>query len=127
LLVPLSSWNSSRTGSLAAPEGGARGRLTTLAGALALEYERSAEASFPFRELLGRSLITGPMLLTLLLLLLAPRGPPEPGATFSDVWLTAPATTELPVVGVAPGSLAGDVDGSEVRYGPRGRDPATGI
>jgi hypothetical protein len=83
------------------------GRVTTLVGPLAPEYDSSVETSFALREPFGRSVITGPTAL-----LLAPRGTLEPGATFSGVWLTALATAEFPVVDVTAGS-AGSLESDE--------------
>jgi hypothetical protein len=96
-----------------------------LGGRLALEFEfdSSAEASFAFRELLERSVVTGPALLVLVL-----RGPPEPGVTFSGVGLTMLATTGFAAVDVDVDVAAGSLpsDAPEARYGLRGRDPTIG-
>jgi hypothetical protein len=96
------------------------GRLTPLPGRLAPEDDTAVEESLVFREGLGRSLVTGVMPL----LPGATCCTSEFGATFSEVGPTVLAATGFPVLDVAFGSLASD--GSELRYGLRGRELATG-
>jgi hypothetical protein len=98
----------------------AKGRVRPLPARLAPADDSSVEASLVFRERLGRSLVTGVMPLL-------PVGTcctSEFGASFSEVGRTVLAATGFPVLEFAFGSLASD--GSEPRYGLRGRELATG-
>jgi hypothetical protein len=98
----------------------AKGSVTPSPGRLTPEYDSSVEASLVFRERPERSLVTG------LMPLLPGRAccTSEFGATYSEVRRTVLAVAGFPVLDVAAGSLASD--GSELRYGLRGRELAKG-
>jgi hypothetical protein len=82
-------------------------------GRLVPEFGSSVEASFALPDPLGRPVTTERAAL-----LLAPRGPLKPGATFCGVWLTALATAGFPVAEVTAESL--ESDESEAEYGASG-------